>query len=235
MSTLTACFFPHIDLYSLRPYLMITGEALYRFLLSQAETPPTFHIHCRGTHDETRTRFVNRTDAQGRQYTETEYYTETVTDFDFKIMQPVPPRATQWTVADEEPAYRGGMSREVGLPGDTTKADRSTMKRFKAWRVEREKRGLPPWVGPNDVTFDGGTSFQTSAVQRSHSMDVLKSSWTLRQWADDYCQSRNIFKEFVYEKVRADLFQADSAGYLVRHSSAACSVLDHLRMGPHDS
>ena len=142
-------------------------------------------------------RFVTRTDPQGRPFTETESYTETVTDFDFKIRQPVLPGATQWTVADEEPAYRGGMSREVGLPGDTTKADRSTMKRFKAWRVERHKRGLPPWVGPDD-----DASIGTSAFQHSHS--VLKSSWTLRQWADDYCQSRNIFKEFVYEKVRPD-------------------------------
>jgi hypothetical protein len=161
-------------------------------LLSQAETPPTFVIHCRGTHNETRTRFVNKTDSQGRQSTETETYIETVTDFDFRISQPVPPRATQWTVADEEPAYRGGMSREVGLPGDTAKADRSTMKRFKAWRVERQKHGLPPWVGPDEAPF------RTSTDQRSQ---VLKSSWTLRQWADDYCQSRNIFKEFVYEKV----------------------------------
>lgn len=180
----------------------MTGEALYRFLLSQAETPPTFLIHCRGTHNETRSRLVTKTDAQGRQHTETEYYTETVTDFDFKIKQPVPPRATQWTVADEEPAYRGRMSREVGVPGDTTKADRSTMKRFKAWRVERQNRGMPPWVGPND-----DASFGTSAVERSYSMNVLKSSWTLRQWADDYCQSRNIFKEFVYEKVRTDLLR----------------------------
>ena len=171
-------------------------------MLSQAETPPTFFIHCRGTHNETRTRLVTRTDAQGRQYTETEHYTETVTDFDFKIGQPVPPGATQWTAVDEEPAYRGRMSREVGLPDDTTKADRSTMKRFKAWRMERQKRGLPPWVGPDD-----DAPFQTSAVQGSLSMNALKSSWTLRQWADDYCQSRNIFKEFVYEKVRPDLFR----------------------------
>lgn len=194
-------------------------------MLSQAVTPPTFLIHCRGTHDETHTRFVSRTDPQGRQFTETETYTETVTDFDFKIEQPVPSRPIQWTVADEEPAYRGRMNREVGLPGDTIKADRSTMKQFKAWRVERHKRGLPPWVGPID-TSDGATSFRTSAV---HSMDVLKSSWTLRQWADDYCQSRSIFKEFVYEKVGADLLRPTR---LDTHSSAAWVVLDHLRMGP---
>jgi hypothetical protein len=128
----------------------------------------------------------------------------TVTDFEFKIEQSVPPCAAQWTVADEEPAYRGRMSREVGLPGDgdITKADRSTIKRFKAWRAVRQRRGLPPWVGPDD-----DVPSRTSAVQRSHSMNVLKSSWTLRQWADDYCQSRKIFKEFVYEKVRTDLFR----------------------------
>jgi hypothetical protein len=159
---------------------------LYHFLLSQAETPPTFIIHCHGTHNETHTRFVTKTDPQDRQYTKTEHYTETVTDFDFKIRQPVIPRAAQWTVVDEEPAYRGRMSREVGLPGDTTKADHSTMNWFKAWRVERHKRGLLPWVGPND---NAPGSVWTSAVQYLDNMNVLKSSWTLHQWADDYCQS----------------------------------------------
>lgn len=96
------------------------------------------------------------------------------------------------------------MSREVGLPGDTAKADRSSLNRFKAWRVEREKRGLPPWVGPDDGPIGTGTS------QR---LDTLKSSWTLRQWADDYCQSRNIFKEFVYEKVR--LFSLSRVGMIL--------------------
>ena len=116
----------------------LTGEALYRFLLSQAETSPTFLIQCRGTHNETRSRLVTKTDDQGNQYTETEYYTETVTDFDFKIRHPVPLRCSPIVDCSgaTEPAYRGRMSREVGLPGDTTKADRATMKRFKAWGVE---------------------------------------------------------------------------------------------------
>jgi hypothetical protein len=202
--------FPHIH------FDPVTGEALYRFLLSQAETPPTFLIRCRGTHDETHTRFVNKTDSQGRRYTDTESYTETITDFDFTIEQPVPPRATQWTVADEEPAYRGRMGREVGLPGDTTKADGDSKKRFKAWRVERHKRGLPPWAGPGEERRQGATSFQAGVVRSS---DVLKSSWTLRQWADDYCQSRKIFKEFVYEKVRLDSFRSYRLDTELRYSS----------------
>jgi len=172
--------------------------------------PPTLFVHCRGTHNETRTRLVDRTDSQGRRHTDVETYTETVTDFDFKIEHEVPPRATQWTVGDDEPAYRGRMSREVGLPGGGTSAaaDRKTAKKFKAWRAERRKRGLPPWVAPPNDNDGGGLgspagSFYTSGVPlpRGADRDVLKSSWTLRQWADDYCQSRKIFKEFVYEKV----------------------------------
>jgi hypothetical protein len=180
----------------------LTGEALYRFLLSQAETPPTFIVHCCGTHDETRTRLVDRTDSRGRRYTDTEWYTETVTDFDFKIECQVPPRATQWTVGDEEPAYRGRMYREEGPPGATTEADSNSTKLFEAWLVERRKRGVPPWVGSKNDRAEGHATFWTGKTQHPGSTAVLKSSWTLRQWADDYCQSRKIFKEFVYEKVR---------------------------------
>jgi hypothetical protein len=158
--------------------------------------PPTFVVHCRGTHEETHTRVVDRTDSRGRWRTDTEFYSETVTDFDFGIEYKVPRRATQWTVGDDEPAYRGRMHREVGQPGQITKADRSTKKRFKAWLAGRGRRGLPPWVGPQNDRPEGYATFGTGSA------DVLKSSWTLRQWADNYCQSRKIFKEFKYEKVR---------------------------------
>ncbi|KAH9171047.1 hypothetical protein EDB89DRAFT_1190968 [Lactarius sanguifluus] len=172
------------------------GEALYRFLLSQAEIPPTFLIHCCGTHKETRSRLVERTDSHGRRRTDTEYDTEIVTDFDFTIEHQVPPRATQWTVGDEEPAYRGRLCKEVGPPGETTKADGATVDSFKAWLAERRSRGLPPWVAKDRLA-----NFPIGAVEQPHRVDVLQSSWTLRQWADDYCQSRKIFKEFVYRKV----------------------------------
>jgi hypothetical protein len=173
-----------------------TGEALYRFLLSQAETPPTLLIHCHGSHEESRPHQVERTDSQGRRYMETEYRSETITDFDFTIEHQVPPRATQWTVQDAEPAYRGRMSKEVGPPGQTTKAGHDAINSFTEWVKERRLRGLPPWVAKERLA-----TVPNGAVEQSHLANIPQSSWTLRQWADDYCQSEVIFKEFVYRKV----------------------------------
>ena len=174
-----------------------TGEALYRFLLSQAETPPTLLIHCSGSHEESRPYQVDKTDSQGRRYIETEYRNETITDFDFTIEHQVPPRATQWTVQDAEPAFRGRMSKEVGPPGQTTKAGLDAINSFADWVKVRRLRGLPPWVPKEQLA-----TVPNGAVEQSP-VNVPQSSWTLRQWADDYCQSEMIFKEFVYRKVRS--------------------------------
>lgn len=57
---------------------LVPGEALYRFLLSHAETPPTFYVHLRGTHTESRTRTVSRRDDDGHHRTHHEHYTEEV-------------------------------------------------------------------------------------------------------------------------------------------------------------
>jgi hypothetical protein len=113
---------------------------------------------------------------------------QAIADFSFYIGYRVLPQATQWTMGDDEPIYRGHMVQETGLPGSATKADRSQIGQFKARSEELTARGLPPWVGPRDTA--------------SHESEVLRSSWTLRQWADNYCQSRATFKEFVYEKAR---------------------------------
>ncbi|KAI0068219.1 hypothetical protein BV25DRAFT_1818605 [Artomyces pyxidatus] len=179
------------------PHLNEDGEALYRFLLSQANSPPNFSMHCKGTHTEQRTRLVTKTDQHGQRRTVTEHYTETVTDFDFAVdlTQHVPLYATQWTAGDDEPAYRGLMHREVGAPGDTRKAVKEEVKDFKRWLNEREMRGLPPWISDMYSRREG------AGVPMQQRHDVLKSSWTLRQWADDYCASSKVFKEFVYEKV----------------------------------
>ncbi|KAI0052875.1 hypothetical protein FA95DRAFT_1170490 [Auriscalpium vulgare] len=180
------------------PHLNKDGEALYRFLLSQARTPPTYIVHIQGVHVERRSRLVTTKDRHGHSRTETEYYNETVTDFDFKIdlSQHVPSYATQWTVGDDEPTYRGKMKCEIGLPGATRKPEKAEARVFDSWQLERVKRGLPPWIGLQQSIVHGDNRV---AMQERH--EVLKSSWTLRQWADDYCGSNKVFKEFVYEKV----------------------------------
>ncbi|KAF7347856.1 hypothetical protein MVEN_01543200 [Mycena venus] len=173
------------------PHLNTDGEALYRFLLSQSTIPPIFRLHCRGTHTETRRRHVTTHRGQdGRTRTRTESYTETVVDFDFYIDASHFSGPVHWSVDDSEPAYRGGMVREVDSPEGKRKATRAESKLFKSWVGDRTARGLPPWV----------TSPETFQENMSTGAIVLKSSRTLRQWADEYCASPKYLKEFTYEK-----------------------------------
>lgn len=170
------------------------GEALYRFLLSQAITPPRMFLHCRGSHDETHTRLVR---SRHEDRLATEQYTERVVDFDFKIDvgQHIFGGPTHWSVGDSAPAYRGRMFREVGIDGEKRKAKKPELNAAKAWDKERDSRGFPPWIGSD-------YAWREDQPHVMHDSSVLKSSWTLRQWADDYCSSRKFLKEFEYHKVR---------------------------------
>ena len=83
---------------------------------------------------------------------------------------------------------------EQPLTGARRAAESSETKEFSAWRSERTQQGLPPWISNvHDVPLLGGTQVDEAAA--------LKSSKTLRQWADEYCASPNHLKEFMYEKV----------------------------------
>lgn len=178
------------------PHLNEDGEALYRFLLSQASIPPTLVLHCRGSHDETHTRFVTHHHNDNRRETETEQYTEKVVDFDFKIDvgQHIIAGPTHWSVADSTPAYRGRMFYEVEVGNDRRKATRAERKAARSWDDECSRRGFPPWIS---------SSYTWRQEQPSvmHTDSVLQSSWTLRRWADDYCSSSKYLKEFDYHKV----------------------------------
>jgi hypothetical protein len=70
------------------------------------------------------------------------------------------------------------MVREVDSPEGKRKATRAEVKLFKGWVDDRTARGLPPWV----------TSPDAYAAGMSTNATVLKSSRTLRQWADEYWQ-----------------------------------------------
>ena len=188
------------------PLTPIPGEAFYRFLLSQSLQAPYYQLHCHGAHPETHYRYVTR-QTDGRTETAYESETETVTDFDFLInIYPSLPTSTSlqsnscgpihWSVADSEPAYRGRMVQEIEQPliGERHAAASSETKEYSAWRSERTKLGLPPWISNvHNVPSLEGTQVNEAAA--------FRSSKTLRQWADEYCASPKHLKEFMYEKV----------------------------------
>ncbi|KIL62006.1 hypothetical protein M378DRAFT_81838, partial [Amanita muscaria Koide BX008] len=201
------------DIVSHDARLNTDGEALYRFLLSQyLQAPPYYQLHCRGTHIETvtRTRISRRHELPADQYpnsrpiiieqSHSTPYTDTeiVTDFDFYIdVHPSLPISftgpVHWSVSDSEPVYRGRMVREIELPsgGGKREATCSETREYDKWRSECVTQGLPPWVSrDNSNQFCDGDS----AV-------ALRSSKPLRQWADEYCASPKLLKEFMYEKV----------------------------------
>jgi hypothetical protein len=125
-------------------------------------------------------------------------YTETVVDFDFAIdisrhlLHP----PVLWTVPDDEPAYRGRMKREVltDAMGGVRRVSRRVLKAGNAWREQRERWGLPPWLSQVD---------QVDTMRRASPLDErvpMRSELTLRQWADRYCASHKSLKSFTFSK-----------------------------------
>ncbi|KAF5384853.1 hypothetical protein D9615_001503 [Tricholomella constricta] len=176
------------------PHLNTDGEALYRFLLAQADKRPSYRLHCRGTHTEHRSRWVTERTNDGRTQSRRETYSETVTDFDFYI-DATPPstmKPVHWSVDDNEPAYRGRMVLETESLTQKHRVKRAATKAYTKWVEERTARGLPPWIASVDSWVDGIPDDGAT---------VFRSSKTLRQWADEYCASQKYLKEFVYDKV----------------------------------
>ncbi|THV03672.1 hypothetical protein K435DRAFT_791560 [Dendrothele bispora CBS 962.96] len=162
-------------------HLNTDGEALYRFMIEQALTPPRVYLHCRGTHFE--------------------YGSEhgIVTDFDFLVSlnDHVHHKVDHWTVADDEPAYRGHDILEVeGNGGTRREARREEKKAWKSRWSDQIRRGLPPWIARS-------SSIQSSSdlPEFFHSTQLLSSSKTIREWADEYCACEDTLKEFCYQKV----------------------------------
>lgn len=181
-----------------------------------------------GTHTELRTRRVQRTDSDGHTHWHTETYTETMLDFMFAVnlAQYVVAGPVHWSVPDEVPAYRGEMVKEVhatvvgeqegmgqqrrtrgrrgksrdlegGVVGTRMRraAEDAEIDAAGAWEQTRIANGLPPWAG-RDTSLD--------AIEVNPR--VLKSSKTVREWADEYCASDKVLKEFMFEKVRRPIF-----------------------------
>jgi hypothetical protein len=185
---------------------------LYRFLLSQALTSPKYLLRCTGTHEETRTRTISHINKHGRIKQHSETYSETVTDFDFTIdvgrNVPAGSDPVHWSVPDSQPAYRGRMVREVEvgfneaivLGKPRRKATKHEIKLFKAWQDERTERGLPPWAENESRWYGHADSMPMDEISG------LRSSITLRNWADEYCASQKYLKEFTYQKVSLQVY-----------------------------
>ncbi|KAI1797930.1 hypothetical protein LXA43DRAFT_877356 [Ganoderma leucocontextum] len=192
------------------PHLNEDGEALYRFLLSQSTARPEYKIHARGTHTEHKTRTVYSRDGNGNYTHRTESYSETVTDFDFYVdLTPqIVYGPAHWSLPDAEPAYRGEMYMQVdsnelvahdpeeALPSGRRKPTKEEQKAAQERKKLRKEHGLPPWVASGPESW-----FQQSQSDTPQCPVVLQSSKTLRQWADEYCASDKLLKEFTYTKI----------------------------------
>jgi len=218
------------DVISHDPHLNTDGEALYRFLLSQSRVLPSLRIGFRGKHTEIKQRWVRATDSQGRHTDRTESYTESVTDFDFCIevcpehllalgTAVIPANDEEsgytpahWSIADNEPVYRGKMVREYeipldlqegspttmpGIPARRRKATRKEIKRYKRWLEKKQQLGYPPWMQESEDNL-----YVDGIMLSIEENPTLRSSKTLRDWADEYCASPKYLKEFQYEKVK---------------------------------
>ncbi|KAG8829649.1 hypothetical protein FRC17_006237 [Serendipita sp. 399] len=189
------------------------GEALYRFLLQATTEPPKLILRCRGTHRETRTRVVTHSHTGNNgsthhhgTHTKTETYTETVVDFDFQInvSQQHLLEPSNWTVADEEPAYRGKMVWEKDIQDGMSLERKSTRRKenksYKKWTTFKKQSGLAPWV-PMALRDPESEGVRYSGHGLLPLNTNLRSSRSVRNWADDYCGSHKVLKEFVFEKV----------------------------------
>ncbi|KAG8858766.1 hypothetical protein FRB96_004903 [Tulasnella sp. 330] len=190
------------------------GEALYRFLLEQAEKPPVFLIGCKGVHYEYNSNGGRRT----------------VTDFCFylrpHLLQRKPPI---FVVGDRIPAHRGRISKEIDAPvsehdPEAGAGASGSQWRRKASQCERREakentarmsdQGLPPWAlaqgrtpgvqasieSEQDRYFFQSTARGPAGVSWDDSM-LQPPSKSLREWADDYCTSKKLLKEFNFDKV----------------------------------
>lgn len=127
----------------------------------------------------------------------------------------IPIEPVHWSVADHIPAYRGRMVKEVedvkisslgATRRDTRKCTRKEKKVRKRWQEEVEGKGLPPWCEEREVDFEGVSSLALTGSNSNPWVESLaeiernplRSSRTIRQWADDYCSSPKKLKEFVY-------------------------------------
>ncbi|KAG9006998.1 hypothetical protein FRB93_008264 [Tulasnella sp. JGI-2019a] len=198
------------------PHLNEDGEALYRFLLDQAATPPIFRVGCKGTHKD------RGYDGNGG------WHDVTVTDFRFYLEPPLLNGPLPiFIVGEREVAFRGRIFKEFDAPPinepsslEAGQGGSGSQWRRKAPRPKRKLAderairmtglGLPPWTlaeGEPPGTQarieseEDRYRFQLASRGATNDSDLQAPSKSLRAWADDYCASNKIMKEFNFDKV----------------------------------
>ncbi|KAJ7241806.1 hypothetical protein C8J57DRAFT_1084821, partial [Mycena rebaudengoi] len=155
---------------------------------------PQILLHCRGTHTVRTTGVVAGANVT-TVFVGVRTSVQTHVDFDFFVDVGVFDAASRvFSARDSDPVYRGGTEREIDLPEGTTRASAAQIGQFKGDRRARIYRGFPP----QEILEEQGGS-------------ALKSSKSLRQWAEEYWQvilerfavhaNPSNVKQFVYEKV----------------------------------
>ncbi|KIM29861.1 hypothetical protein M408DRAFT_67374 [Serendipita vermifera MAFF 305830] len=176
------------------------ATALHQFLLSQAAIPPKFVVRCHGTHTQTRKRVIHGGNSRDKKdddetgdspktYTTTS--TKNIVDFDFQIdisSYLLPP--VYWTLADDEPAYRGGIFSETGGAAHRRQSTWTEIWKARKQRSLKAQNGQPPWV-PNG---------HLGEFHRAANTKTTCSTLTLREWINDYCTSSKTLKELQFDK-----------------------------------
>ncbi|KAG8844564.1 hypothetical protein FRB96_002993 [Tulasnella sp. 330] len=202
------------------PQLNQDGEALHRFLLDQAKTPPIFRIGIQGTHEM----MITNEDHHSRM--------EITTEFRFylepSLLREMP---ALYVVGDRNVAFRGGTVKEIdaaettgkdpegGAGGSGSQLRRQASKLEQRCAADRAallaSHGLPPWallrgdVQGTQASIDSEKDrhrFNSSArrpagVQYNDSTTMQSPSQSLRRWTDLFCTSNQSLKSFTLDKV----------------------------------
>lgn len=85
---------------------------------------------------------------------------------------------------------------EASMQHGRRNATKEEIKAAKERKRLRSEHGLPPWIVPGPESW-----YNSTGLSPPPEAQVLGSSLSLRDWADEYCMSDKLLKEFTYTKV----------------------------------
>jgi len=184
------------------PHLNEDGEALYRFILKSALTPPKATIRIRGSHEESRevtSDHARHHDDGQRHHSSTRTEKHTVIDFDFEIdctplLQPsisldvaslpdprsdpirhhITDNPTVYVKGDEHLAYRGRMRQEILVPASSPRL------LSRSRRVSRRRRSTIGAAHDAVPFLDQDNDYDQEAAQTER-LVLFRPRWSERR------------------------------------------------------